>query len=757
MLSDKPPGGRLLGGEVCSPPEDLGSWMIRRAAALVFIAASLVLSGPAVAQAPEEFVTFEADLVRVDAEGRQVATGSVRAVYRDYAVTSGRAVLDPDTNVATFEENVVLSTRGIQVRAERLTLDLDTRDWEVTSATSSLAPEAFKSGVLSPVYVSGRSLLGTEQQRVDALESRLTTCSLPAPHYLLRAREVEVFPGRRLTARGVTLYALGHKVVSLPVFSVPLNRLRDRTNLIPQIGQTAAEGTFLKTAYNYIATDHNTGSLKLDAMSRKGFGQGLEHNYNFTRATGSLTAYHLYDRTLGTDSLTGRFAHNQRLGSITMDVTSDYRSNSYQYAPNTTSSSTELRFRRGVQDVNTELRIRRGVTGGFGRFETLTSVLSHRQKLFGGDAAFTFDYGRFGSPSASADNEELSSRAEFFRQLKRYDMRLNLSKRYDLDEDEFTGDDTFSSLDRLPELILESDTGRLGRALPFGVPAALSLSLGSYHEEPLGVETERMVFEVNTRPARDEPDRPWDLDVTAGFRQAFYGNQAAQYVIRTNTDLTRRLGGKSSFNLRYRYQRPRGASAFRFDFASIYNVLTANLNIRETEKFRLTLNGGYNFAFKTLPWQDISLKTRYSPSSRLAFYTSTGYDVNRSKWRGLINQLRIRAPWGFNLDLGTRYDIERSKLASTKAQLETPLGKQTKLQAVAGYNGFRKKFDYRAIMLTQDLHCWEASLVYVDQSDFFDEKGFRFNLRIKAFPVFQQFGVGQRGQSLTDTSVGDQF
>ncbi|MDO8588676.1 MAG: hypothetical protein Q7T82_16735 [Armatimonadota bacterium] len=730
------------------------SW-IRASLTLLLIA---VLTSPVLGQASDtDLIHFNADLLRVTVDNKVVATGNVRATYREYTVTSGKAVSDQKTSIATFEENVVLSAQGVEVKGEQLTLNLKTRQWELKSANSTLTPEALKGSAKSPVFISGRQLTGTADNQVSVRDGSLTTCNLPEPHYVLEAREVDVYPERKVIAKKVTLYALGHKFFTLPALSIPLNRPGSRSNLIPQVGQTQAEGAFVKTAYNYLATKNSSGAIKLDLMSRKGFGQGVEHTYTFAKAVGSLTAYHLFDRTLGMDSLTGRLAHKQQLGNVVVNFLSDYRSNSYQFAPNTTTSNTGLSLVRNVKDVNTELRAHRTLTSGFGSFETLTTVLTHRQKLLGANSVVTLDYARFGNSTSPTDNQELNSRVQLSRHLQRYDWQLTFNKRYDLDADEFQGDERFSSLDRIPELTLQSDTSRLGRSLPFAIPATLALSVGRYNERPLGIETERAMFEMNTRPRQRKLGGGLGLRFGAGFRQAFYGNQAAQYVIRANTDLTKKMGEKSSFVLGYRYQRPRGASAFRFDFANTYNVATARLNIQETDKFKLSVTSGYNFAFPQLPWQDLAIRLRHTPSKVFSMYSSTGYDLNRSRWRGLINQFQVRAPGGFKLDLGTRYDIERRVLGSARALIDAPLGKKMSVKAIAGYNGFSRRFDYRALQLTRDLHCWEASVVFVDQADFFAERGIRFNLRIKAFPVFEQFGLGQRGQSLTDTSLGETY
>jgi hypothetical protein len=75
-----------------------------------------------------------------------------------------------------------------------------------------------------------------------------------------------------------------------------------------------------------------------------------------------------------------------------------------------------------------------------------------------------------------------------------------------------------------------------------------------------------------------------------------YGaGDAAQYVLGGRSQLTRRLGGTSSLNLTYGYQRPYGAPplGFRLDESGSFNNLGANLAVNGS-RVRLALFTGYD-------------------------------------------------------------------------------------------------------------------------------------------------------------------
>jgi hypothetical protein len=68
------------------------------------------------------------------------------------------------------------------------------------------------------------------------------------------------------------------------------------------------------------------------------------------------------------------------------------------------------------------------------------------------------------------------------------------------------------------------------------------------------------------------------------------------------------------------------------------------------------------------------------------------------------------------------------------------------------YQGREHQFTYNDVLLTYDLHCWEAVLVYNKQLG-----GFRLDFNLKAYPRSDfGFGVGRFGQGF-DTSLGGYY
>lgn len=712
-----------------------------------------------VPEGPEQFMDFTAEQIRSTLEnGRPVATvatGNVTASYRDMVVTSQRAEVDYRTNIAVFEGNVVFRVGIQEARGDRLVVKIRTGEWQFTQADTVVRPE-FARGILqAPIFAQASEVSGYRDQRLSAFDAQVTTCDLPNEHYDLEARSMAIYPGSKIVFRNVTPYFLGRRLFTIPRIVVPLREIESNPNVIPRFGQSAEEGFFLKTSYAYMGTAAQTGFLLLDLMSRKGIGTGIRHNYKYPNLHGEVELYHVYDRNINEDTVTGRLAHLQQLGTVQMSLTSDFRSNSYIYAPQSTSFTNRLVFARDRIGARSSLALNQLIDNTFVRTIRTTGTLQHRQEFSPISYLDTsFDYDAF---TRSGDQRSrLTSQALFAKQEKKFDWSISAQKITDLSDESFVGGGQFAGIERLPEVALVSDSTRLGRVLPFGMPARMKFSFGRYNELPADTTYDRTFVSLETPVQRHALSNTWNLAAGGGFRQYIYDSDRAQYAFDASAELSKKLGEQSTFALTYRYQKPQGYTPFRFDFVGRYNIINASYSLQQTDKLKLSILGGYNFEQDRYPWQDIVLRNAYQFSPSFLFYTATAYDINNSHWRALINQFRIRAGSDFRLDVGTRYDTDRKQLSSIRSILDTPIGRKMRLQAVAGYNGISNEFDYRSFRLTRDLHCWEASLIYTDQGGFYPNRKITFNLRLKAFPLFTDFGTGAFGQSL-DTSVGQVY
>lgn len=710
----------------------------------------LVFVIPAVAE--EGRIDLSADITRWYPDDRITASGNVQATYMGYTITAASAEADLKKNIAVFQGKVKLTTKQNTVEGENLTLDLKTKDWKLDNPSSAIQMMTLQGSPSGSAFIHSTALSGNEDN-LKLEGGTLTTCDLEHPHYYFSAKTIEIYPDSKIIARNVSMIGLDKRIFTLNRLVIPIKGFRH--NLIPQIGSSAEEGAFLKTAYAYTATENTQGFLKLDLMQKRGIGTGIEQYYKNPNINGQVSLYYLADQETGSNNITGRLQHQQKLGSINLDFNSNYRTNSYLYYPSSTSQNWQMALSHDSPNTNTGLTFYNNSTRGFGNSEGFTTSFRHAQQFNDKlSSILSLDMRKYDSTGMTAADQELESLFELHQREDKYDLSLVASRRTDLDGDEYTGDDFYSNLDRLPELKFETDSYRLGKNLLFGLPSSFALSAGRYHEEPSGISKDRLLLQWDMLGQNIDLSSKNELNLTGGFKQAFYAEDMAQNVLRFGGVLTTRYNDYMKTRMSYNYQNPEGFSPFRFDYTGEYNYMRAAIDYQDSQKLRWSLSSGYNLKNDDNPWQDIALRLTAHPNPKYAFSISTGYDINRSKWRSLINQFQVNIPERIGLQIGTRYDVETGKLGLARGRLDLHIGKKWRLEGITSWNGTSQKFDYKSYRLTRDLHCWEVALVYNDETGFRKDKGISLEFQIKAFPNVDRFGIGQYGQAV-DTSMGE--
>jgi len=734
-----------------------GATAVRAAAtarllALVLAAALAAAPGRAAdGGAPGEAIELKsADHVRYDAEQRIVrATGNVRFAYDDVEVSADDLVADLRAERAVLSGNVTLRAQGEQFHGDTLLVHLDTRRWEFADIRAAISPGYFERGVLAPLYVGAREAAGFED-RLAVRGSEFTTCDLAHPHYEITASSLRIWPGRKLIARDATLHILGKRVFTLPWFVVPL-REPQRQPFIPLVGESQLEGRYLKTLINYAISDNSYGSGHLDLMSRRGFGKGVEHTQVYDHGRTNLYLYQVNDTTRNAQELTALANHEQDLGGgLTLRAHADVRNDNFYYQAGSLVTNSQVTLNRQRDSSHSALAFDYSRTSSAFDFTRWSTSLRHDER--GPRYGLSLD-SRYDSHSTAADQPndlELNNRFEVTDHQSRLDLRLVVSKRFDLDHDEYTGDDFYQVVDHLPELTAETDTYRL-RTSPLGVPARLTLSVGNFSERPTDIEAYRVYLGYEGMPDTIPLGPSTRINAQARFRQYLYGDRdhTAQYVYGGNVRLEQDLSGSWQARLGYVLLEPKGYTPFRFDYVGSYSTAAFDLAYRRGERHGALLRTGYDARLSR--WQDVIARVEVPLHRKLQLGLSGGYDPNRGRPRDLVTRLRF-GDSRTALDLSARYQPQQGKLQRVTGALDWVANPKWRVQLLSSWDGVQNKFVYGEVLVTRDLHCVDAIAYYSLQRNLF-----RLDFRIKAFDWGKpDFSVGRYGQYI-DTSLGEWY
>ncbi len=240
---------------------------------------------------------------------KYVATGAVRIVQED-------AVIEAD-EVTYHEETAEISASGrLKYRDSAAMISADKAELNMEKKTGRL----FDADVF--LEQGNQRLRGREIERIaeDEYASRgevsFTTCNGPVADWCIRARDVALVTGRRITARDATFRVRDIPVLYTPYFHAPLTTERQTGFLMPTVSSSDSRGAGLNVPFFWAIAENRDATFVLDAYSKRGIGKGLEYRYLEPRGiSGSWWLYHIRDTQLNTDFVEVKALHENRTGA----------------------------------------------------------------------------------------------------------------------------------------------------------------------------------------------------------------------------------------------------------------------------------------------------------------------------------------------------------------------------------------------------------------------------------------------------------
>lgn len=743
-------------------------------------------AAPALSNVPigNDVILDNADHVFLDENADTVtATGNVRVRYRGYVLSSDKATIDLHTNEATFTGHIALTTPDKGTRAIGITpssevsMNLKTGSYRITGGVyGEISPSQLPaSGLILPLRLYSGDISG-DANVIDARDAQVTTCDFPFPHYAFAARTMTIVVNKHLIARHVSLYRKGHRVITIPAIWLPISNRYAHQNLTPQVGYSQEEGYFAKFADPYVLTAAALGILRLDFMQYKGIGTGFDQSYSLhnnprSNQGGTVQIYHLYDQSLHEDSLTGTWTHNQSLfDGFNLALNSQFQQNSYYLSTGKSQSlSSQLSLIRNTRDANTNISANwqdsdfgTGLDSNLNASWAQHEVLSRFSHV---DFKFAFaDFNTASSFGGGSSNQSLTSTLDYLTNPKGYSLEFLIDKFNSLGS---TGGASTSSLEgvqRLPEVKVQTDPAGAGKSLFDQLLPRLSrlmLDLGEFSEGISGMHTNRMEFGFDLGNHSDKR-RALITTYTGSFQQYFYGDNTAQYILNGQGGYQYNYQKNSSFSVKYSYLRPYGYTPFFFDRSGFYNNLAGTFNFNPSRVFQLSMGTGYDFTrdksefgVPAAPWENLLTQITYRPTHEFATQLQGTYDPNTGQFFDVTDTIQARSSSGLAFNSSARYVPQNHEFSEIDSSLDLPIivdkneDAGYRIQALEGYNGFTNQFTYKGVALTRSWHDWELSAIYEDiPSGINPGQTFYLNFRLKAFPGYQPFGVGEFGQGL---------
>ncbi len=644
-----------------------------------------------------DYITYE----RIDEEDLIIAKNKVILKYQDIEIKADYLRINLITNLLFASGKVIFKQNESETYSEELSYNWKTKKIILLRFKAELTGENIK----GKIYYEGEKLEkfpGT----VELTEGSFTTCDLDDPHYHLVAKEMTIYPRDKIIARNISWYEGNTKIITLPYFLIFLDR-KTQLPILPKIGQNSIDGWFIKTYLNYYINEKSYGTLYIDWLEKKGIGTGIKYIQEIgdTNNPGE-TSFYLYrikEKDSGELKIAGKVTYVQEWeGNIKTQVILNY-SGSKAQGEELFSNILKSQFALSKKSEKYNLKLT-------GKYNFSGTGLGQEDLSINGNIKVNYNYA-FNDKLSSAltlvytDRNPASQEVadlELIPKLKLkykgegYTLNLITEKRFDLDGDNYTGENVSRIINRLPEFVFNKRATTIGDTK---ITYNITASVGHFYEAATEEDTWRGEYIINVK-------RPFDLGeyltlTPSGiFRQDVYLTGEARYLIGGKLDLKAGYNPYISSTLSYSYNKSVGPTPFNFDYITpLTNTVSGKLTFKPSEKLKLNLSANYNFV--TENFGNLVAKIEYKPKDKWKMNFSSSYNLNTKEWTKKINsQLDLQLTDDWRIKYRGIVDLEDFKLT------------------------------HSVVGITRDLHCRELTINYKQATN-----SIWVEFYIKAFPT----------------------
>jgi LPS-assembly protein len=242
---------------------------------------------PEIAQVPvDQPVTVNGDTVEYLTENKEVqASGKVVVDYLGTKLSCDKLTVNTQTKDAVAEGHVRIVDPKGSMEGEKIIYNFNTKIGTVQKADF----------VSLPFFGRTEKAKKISDSHFEADQGYATTCDFDRPHFRVKSKNIDMYPGNKIIARDNTLYLGSTAVAYAPYLS---HSLKSR-NMIVQMspGYSKKWGGYLLSAYRYNLADNVNGRLYLDYRDRLGFAEGFGTNFSGTQfGSGDLKFYYTSER-----------------------------------------------------------------------------------------------------------------------------------------------------------------------------------------------------------------------------------------------------------------------------------------------------------------------------------------------------------------------------------------------------------------------------------------------------------------------------
>ncbi|MGA2775551.1 MAG: LptA/OstA family protein [Candidatus Omnitrophota bacterium] len=249
---------------------------IFKPAAKIILFVAVLFSGPLYAKETgvknsSSPLTINADNVEYGTDTKNVtATGNVEVLYQGTKLTCRKLTVNTENKEGFAEGNVRLESDSGVIEGEGL-------HYNFQGSNGFLKNAVFRA---YPYFGKARNIEKVNESQFIAFGGYTTTCSFDHPHYRIKSKRIDVFPGNKVQTKSDTFLFGDVPVASIPYFNQSFQDPLMHVQVSP--GHNKNWGYYMLSAWRVNLAENVTGQIYFDARSKLGLAEGFGTNYSNT-------------------------------------------------------------------------------------------------------------------------------------------------------------------------------------------------------------------------------------------------------------------------------------------------------------------------------------------------------------------------------------------------------------------------------------------------------------------------------------------
>ncbi|MEW6087207.1 MAG: OstA-like protein [bacterium] len=301
-------------------------------------------------------VRIKADrLEYIEDENLIVGQGSVNLEQGDTKLQADYMKFYIDTDNIYAKGNVLLVQTNSTLKGEELNYNIKKNNGIMEKSSSKSEPWLYDNEEIEQVE---------ENQFYAGKPSLFTTCDKPSPHYRFKAKEIILYPKRRLVCKDVSFMIRNVPTIYYPFYT---RKLDERNRWHFKLGYNRRKGVILRAKYDYFFNDNSYGNYYIDWWQFVGWGTGFDHKFSLFSGEGKGRVF-LYYSKVKTENPSDDYSYT---GPETEEWKIDanyeqmlYENTSFETAYNTSQGKESINEKKITVNSKLDLHYRSNVTLG---------------------------------------------------------------------------------------------------------------------------------------------------------------------------------------------------------------------------------------------------------------------------------------------------------------------------------------------------------------------------------------------------------